>query len=58
MATLQQRIAGRFLEQLSKSGNVDEEKINKIKDLLGKSKKPKAEEFVKIFTLPAGGDLK
>jgi len=34
MATLQQRIAGRFLEQLSKSGNVDEEKISKIKVLL------------------------
>jgi preprotein translocase subunit Sss1 len=58
MATLQQQIAEKFLDKLAESKNVDAEKIGQIRALLSSSKKPKADEFVKIFSLPAGGDLK
>jgi hypothetical protein len=60
MATLQQQIAEKFLAKLAESKNVDAEKIDQLRILLAvaDSKRLKAEEFVKIFTLPAGGDLK
>ncbi len=37
---------------------MDAEKIDQLRNLLADSKKLKADEFVKIFSLPAGGDLK
>jgi hypothetical protein len=37
---------------------LDEEKINQLKKLLADGKKVKAEDLVKLFSLPAGGDLK
>ena len=59
MATLQQQIAEKFLAKLAESEDVDGEKIDQLRSLLADSKKLKAEEFVKIFSLPAGGgDLK
>jgi hypothetical protein len=58
MATLQQQIAQRFLAKLAESKAVDAEKIDEIRKLLSKSKKPKPDDFVKIFTLSAGGDIK
>ena len=58
MLTLQRRIAEKFLEQLSKSKDVDDEKIDQLRKLLTQGKKPKADDFVKIFMLPAGGDIK
>jgi hypothetical protein len=58
MATLQQQIAGKFLAKLAESKKVDADKIDQLRALLADSKKLKAEEFVKVFSLPAGGDLK
>ena len=58
MTTLQQQIAEIFLSKLAVSKDMDAAKIDQLKRLLVDSKKPKADDFVKIFTLPAGGDLK
>ena len=58
MATLQQQIAERFLVKLTESKMVDAEKIEQIRKLITENKKVKANDFVKIFSLPAGGDLK
>ena len=58
MATLQQKIAERFLAKLAESKDMDAEKINQLRSVLADSKRLKADEFVKIFSLPAGGDLK
>lgn len=58
MVTLQQQIAERFLAKLAESKEVDTEKIDQLRTLLADSKRVKAEDFIKIFSLPAGGDLK
>jgi hypothetical protein len=58
MVTLQQQIATKFFSKLSESKDLDDEKINQLKKLLADGKKVKAEDLVKIFSLPAGGDLK
>lgn len=58
MATLQQQIAEKFLAKLAESKGVDAAKIELLRSVLADSKKLKADEFVKIFSLPAGGDLK
>lgn len=58
MATLQQQIAEKFLAKLAESKQVDAEKIDQLRKLLTENKKLKADDFVKIFSLPAGGDLK
>lgn len=58
MATLQQKIADNFLAKLTESKDVDAESIDQLRNLLAESKKLKADDLVKIFSLPAGGDLK
>ena len=58
MPTLQQTIAAKFLAKLGEADDVDTEKIEQLRNLLGNDKKAKAEDFVKIFTAPAGGDVK
>jgi hypothetical protein len=58
MATLQQQIVEKFLAKLADSKVLDAEKIDLLRGVLADSKKLKTDEFVKIFTLPAGGDLK
>ena len=58
MATLQQQIAEKFFAKLAESTDVDHGMIEQLRRLLADRKKPKVEEFVKIFSLPAGGDLK
>lgn len=58
MPTLQQQIAEKFLAKLAESKDVDGEKIDLLRSLLTDSKKVKADDFVKVFSLPAGGDLK
>lgn len=57
MATLQQKIAAAFLTKLTEVENVDAGKIDQLRTLLGSGKKPKADDFVKIFTASAGGDV-
>jgi len=58
MATLQQQIADKFLAKLAESKEVDAEKIEQLRTLLANSQKPKVDDLVKMFSLPAGGDLK
>lgn len=58
MATLQQQIAEKFLAKLAQSKAVDAEKLDQLRTLLEDGKKLKADDFVKIFSAPAGGDLK
>jgi len=58
MATLQQQIAEKFFAKLAASKDFDVARIGQLKTLLADAKKVKAEDFVKIFALPAGGDLK
>ena len=58
MPTLQEQIAQKFLAKLAESKDVDAEKIDQLRTLLASGKKPKADDFVKIFSVPAGGDLK
>ena len=58
MATLQQKIAEKFLAKLADSKDVDTAKIDQLRMLLAEGKKPKVDDFIRIFSLPAGGDLK
>jgi hypothetical protein len=58
MATLQQNVAEKFLAKLKDGKSLDDEKVEQLRKLLTDSKKPKAEDFIKIFTAPAGGDVK
>ena len=58
MATLQQQIADKFLTRLAKTEGIDAAKIEQLRALLAQGKKPRADEFVRIFSLPIGGDLK
>jgi hypothetical protein len=57
MATLQQTISEKFIEKISELEEVDAEKIDQIRTLLANNKKPKPEDFIKIFSFPSG-DLK
>jgi hypothetical protein len=58
MATLQQQIAEKFFAQLAQSKELSAEKVAKLRTALSASKKPKADDFVKIFTEPDHGDIK
>ena len=58
MATLQQQIAEKFLAKLAESKDVEAERIDQLRILLADSKKLKADDLVKVFSQPAGGDLK
>ena len=58
MATLEQQIAEKFLGQLAESKAVSAEKIEKLRSALSAARKPKAEDFVKIFSEPDHGDIK
>jgi hypothetical protein len=58
MATLQQKIAETFLAKLAGAKEIDADKLAKIKALLVAEKKPKVDDFVKVFSLPTGGDVK
>jgi hypothetical protein len=58
MATLQQQIADKFLTRLAESKEISAEKIEKLKLALSANKKPKAEDYIKIFSEPDHGELK
>ena len=58
MSTIQQTIASKFLTKLADGKEVDSTKIDLLRILLTDNKTPKPDDFVKIFTIPAGGDLK
>jgi hypothetical protein len=54
MATLQKIIADKFLCKLSESKSVSGAQIDKLRGLLAEDKKPKPEDFAKIFSLTSG----
>jgi hypothetical protein len=58
MATLQQKIAEKFLSKLSESKDIDAESVDELRKLLADKKKLKSDDLVRIFSLPASGDLK
>jgi hypothetical protein len=58
MMTLYQQIAEKFLVKLTGSKDVDAGKIEQLRRLMTDCKKTKADEFVKIFSQPKGGDIK
>jgi len=58
MPTLQQQIDDKFLAELAKSTEVSAEKIERLRSVLSAAKKPKADDFVKVFTEPDHGDIK
>jgi hypothetical protein len=58
MSTLQQLIAHKVLARLAESTEVSAEKIEKLRSALSAAKKPKADDFVRIFTEPDHGDIK
>jgi hypothetical protein len=53
MTTLQQQIAEKFLAALAKDENFDAAKVEALRRLLAEGKKPKADDFVEIFSVPA-----
>ena len=58
MATLQQQIAEKFLDQLAESKEISSEKREKLRLALAADKKLKADDYVKIFSDPDHGDVK
>ena len=58
MPTLQQQIAAKFLTSLSASKALEEERIERLRAMLATGKKLKAEDLVKLFDEPSGGDVK
>jgi hypothetical protein len=58
MSTLPKQIAEKFLAKLEESKSLDAEKIGQLRALLSGDKKLKSDDFVKIFSAPAGGDIK
>jgi hypothetical protein len=57
MATIQQQIAAQFLAKLEESKDIDAGKIEQLRKLLADGKKLKPDDFVKVFSAPAGGDV-
>jgi len=58
MAKLQNVIADTFLEKLKESPDVTPEMVAALRELLSATKKLKADDLVKVFSPPAGGDVK
>jgi hypothetical protein len=58
MATLQRLIADKFLAKLGESKDIDAGKVERLRDLLADGKKLKADDLVRAFSHPNGGDLK
>ncbi len=58
MVTLQQDIAKKFISALEEGKEFDSDKVEEIRKLLSDDKKIKADDFVKIFSTPVGGDVK
>ena len=58
MSTLQQSIAEKFLAKLAQSKDLHSETIDQLRILMAAGKKLKADEIVKVFQHPGGGDIK
>ncbi len=58
MATLQQQIAEAFLTKLAEAKSFDPAMVEQLRRAMTSGRKPKADDFIKIFSAPQGGDLK
>ncbi len=58
MASLQQQIADKFLAALAQRKEIDADKVVELRALLARGKKPKADEFIRVFSAPPGGEVK
>ena len=58
MPTLQDNIAEKFLKALGESKQIEPHAIEQLRTLLAAGGKLKADDFVKIFTAPADGEVK
>jgi hypothetical protein len=58
MAKLQNEIADTFLEKLKASPDITPEMVAALRKLLSATKKLKVDDLVKVFSPPAGGDVK
>lgn len=58
MSTLQQSIAEKFLAKVAQSKELHSETIEQLRVLMAAGKKLKADEIVKVFQHPGGGDIK
>jgi hypothetical protein len=58
MGTLQEKIADKFIATLREEKALDDNKLEQLEKLLANRKKPKSDDFIKVFTTPAGGDVK
>ena len=60
MSTIHKQISEKFLAKLGESEHVDAVKLEKLRALLlsADKRKVKADDFVQIFLLPPGGDIK
>jgi hypothetical protein len=57
MTTLQQQIVEKFLAAITQDKNFDASKVEALRRLLAEPKKPKADDFVEIFSTPAADDV-
>ena len=57
MAKLQNEIADTYLEKLKDSPDVTPEMVVALRELLSATKRLKAEDLVKVFAPPTGGDV-
>ncbi|WP_197520922.1 hypothetical protein [Bradyrhizobium icense] len=57
MSTLQKTIADKFLAKLAEDEDFDSKKIEQITGLLAADKKPKADDFAKVFASDDAGDI-
>jgi hypothetical protein len=57
MATLRQIISQKTLAKLAASKEIDAATFERLRALLTDPRKPKPDDFVRIFSQPAGGDL-
>ena len=58
MPTIQHKIAQQFLAKLASCKEIDADKLEQIRALLAADKRPNGEDFAKVFSRPAGGDVK
>ena len=58
MVTLDKQIADIFLTKLAQSKDVDAAVIEQLRILFAAGKKLRADDIVRIFSTPVGGDLK
>ena len=58
MAKLQDKIAETFLEKLEESPDVTRDMVDALRKLMSAKTKLKADDLVRVFSPPPGGDVK